>query len=70
MYSLGMFGGMAKLTHIFWGITKFVGIFGVKIQGQKGAYVADKSASTLSPPPPTHTHRDSEHGASFVRKYI
>ena len=40
------------------------GIFWVKIQGRKGAYEADKSErSTPSP-------RDSEHGASFVMKYI
>ena len=55
MYSLGMFGGTAKWTRIFWGMPKCVGIFGVKIQGQKGAYVADKSESippTPAPPPP------------------
>ena len=46
-----MFGGTAKLTRIFfWGIPKCDGIFGVKIQGQKGAYVADKTESPLPPP--------------------
>ena len=54
MNTLGMFGGMAKWTRIFGGMPKSVGIFGVKIQGQKGAYAANERDNTA--PPPNRTH--------------